>query len=213
MDITHLGHASFKLKGKNATLVTDPYNPSIGLKFPKVEADIVTISHDHRDHNDAEVVDGDPFVISGPGEYEIKDVKIIGVSSFHDEKKGAERGKNTIYNIRIDGLQVCHLGDLGQKELTGEQLEEIGSVDILLIPTGGVYTVDALQAAEIASKFEPRIAIPMHYFEENSIYKLDGVDKFLKEMGAEKKEPLEKLSMTVDKLPEELTVNVLRSIV
>lgn len=143
MDISFLGHSAFKLKGKTASVVTDPYDPSIGLKFPKTEADIVTITHDHLDHNAADQVGGNPFVISGPGEYEVKGIKIIGVPSFHDEKKGEVRGKNTIYNIKIDGLYICHLGDLGQTELGSEQSDAIGQVDVLLIPVGGFYTIDA----------------------------------------------------------------------
>ena len=209
MDITHLGHASFKLKGKVTAVVTDPYDPSIGLKFPKVEADIVTTSHDHRDHNATSQVGGDPFVVAGPGEYEIKGVRIVGVPSFHDEKKGAERGKNTIYNIKIDNLSVCHLGDLGQSELGSEQLDSIGQVDILLIPVGGVYTIDASVAAKIAASLEPKIVIPMHYADTGNNLQLEPVEKFLKEMGAEKTEPLAKLSITGDKLPEELTVTLL----
>jgi len=207
-----LGHASFKLKGKNTSVVTDPYDPSIGLKYPKVEADIVTISHDHPDHNAVGQVGGAPFVVSGPGEYEIAGVKIIGVASFHDEKKGELRGKNTIYNIKIDGLWICHLGDLGQNELTDEQSEQIGQVGILLIPVGGVYTIDAEEAAKIAASLEAKVVIPMHYANLASNLKLEPVDKFLKEMGVEGAEPASKLSITNEKLPEELAVILLNKI-
>ena len=212
MDISFLGHASFKLKGKRTTVVTDPYDASLGLKYPKVEADIVTITHDHPDHNAAGQVSGDPFVVSGPGEYEIKGAKIIGVPSFHDEKKGELRGKNTIYNIRIDELWVCHLGDLGQTALTDEQLEEIGQVDVLLVPVGGVYTIDAAGAAKTAASLEPKVVIPMHYAEGANNLKLEPADKFLKEMGSEKTEPLVKLSVSREKLPEELAVVLLNKI-
>lgn len=211
MDITFLGHASFKLKGKTTSVVTDPYDPSIGLKYPKVEADIVTISHDHRDHNATGQVDGSPFVVSGPGEYEIAGVKIIGVASFHDDKKGALRGKSTIYNIKIDGLWICHLGDLGQNELTDEQSEQIGQVDVLLIPVGGVYTIDAGEAAKTAASLEAKVVIPMHYAGASNL-KLEPVDKFLKEMGVEGAEPQSKLSITNEKLPEELAVILLNKI-
>ena len=212
MDITFLGHASFKLKGKTTSLVTDPYDPSIGLKYPKVEADIVTISHDHPDHNAASQVGGTPFIVSGPGEYEIKSVKIIGVGSFHDDKKGTLRGKNTIYNIKIDELMVCHLGDLGQTVLTDDQLEQIGQVDILLIPVGGFYTIDAGGAAKITASLEPKVVIPMHYAEELVNSKLEPANKFLKEMGVERSEPLSKLSINREKLPEELAVSLLSKI-
>jgi len=205
MEITFLGHSAFKLKGKGATVVTDPFDSSIGLKFPKLEADIVTISHSHPDHQGSQV-DGDPFIITGPGEYEIRDVKLVGVASFHDEKEGKERGKNTIFNIKIDELYVCHLGDLGQTSLTSNQLEEIGQVDILLIPVGGVFTIDFSEAAKIAASLEPKIVIPMHYFDPALKTKLEEASKFLKEMGQEKLEPQPKLSISKDKLPEEIQV-------
>lgn len=209
MEITFLGHSSFKLRGKQASVVTDPFDNSIGLKFPKVDADIVTISHDHGDHNAKNLVEGDPFVLEGPGEYEIKGVKIVGVASFHGEKEGKERIPNTIYNIKIDGINVCHLGDFGQKSLSAEQQEALGNVDILLIPTGGIYTIDAQTAAEISASLEPKIAIPMHFLDEKSSVKLDPVEKFLKEMGTEDVAKEIKLTITKDKLPAEQSVVLL----
>ena len=210
MDITYLGHSAFKLKGKTASVITDPYQSKIGLKFPKQQADIVTVSHLHDDHNAVELVAGEPFVVSGPGEYEIKGIKIVGVPSFHDDKKGAERGKNNIFSFQIDGLRICHLGDLGQKDLGSEQIEDIGSVDILFVPVGGTYTIDAAEAAEVTAALEPEIVVPMHYLETGIATKLDSVDKFLKEMGVEKHSPQTKISLTKDKLPEELAVVVLQ---
>lgn len=213
MDISWFGQASFKIKGKSATVVTDPYDNSFGLKFPKVEADIVTVSHDHFDHNNTAQVDGSPFVINGPGEYEVKGVEIVGVSSFHDTKQGSERGKNSIYNLKVDRINIAHLGDLGQDTLTEAQVEEIGNVDILLIPTGGYFTIDASVASKIASQLEPKIIIPMHYkIPESKIEELEGVDKFLAEMGKEGLEPIAKLSITSDKLPEEAQVVVLSKV-
>ena len=209
MDIIFLGHAAFKLKGKQTSLVTDPYDTSVGLKFPKVDADIVTVSHGHGDHNAKDLVSGDPFVIDGPGEYEIKGVKIIGVASFHDEKEGKERGLNTIYNIKIDGINVCHMGDFGQKSLTSEQQEVLGNVDVLLVPTGGVYTIDAQAAAEISASLEPKIVIPMHFLDQESTIKIDPVEKFLKEIGSEVVKPEPKLSITRDRFPAEQSVVLL----
>lgn len=209
MEITYLGHSSFKLKGKVATVVTDPFNPIIGLKFPKVEADIVTVSHSHPDHSEVNLVEGGPFVIAGPGEYEIRDVKLVGISSFHDEKEGKERGKNTIYSIRIDGLYVCHLGDLGQASLSSSQLEVLGQVDILLIPVGGVFTIDSEVAAKTVAAIEPKIVIPMHYFDPALKTKFEEVGKFLKEMGKENLVPQQKLIITKDNLPEETEVILL----
>lgn len=212
MDISFLGQSAFLLKGKGAALVTDPFDSSGGSKFPKVEADIVTVSHDHAGHNAASSVGGSPFVVGGPGEYEIKGVKIAGVPSFHDEKEGKLRGKNTIYNMKIDGVWLCHLGDLGQKELSNGQLEKIGNVDILAIPVGGEDTIDAEAAAQIVAKLSPKIVVPMHYLESLGDGKVsrEGVEKFLKEMGVEKMGPADKLSISREKLPEELQVVLLQ---
>lgn len=210
MDISWLGHASFKVKGKTAVVVTDPYSSQIGIKMPKVEADIVTVSHGHFDHNEVTAVGGEPFVIEGPGEYEIKGVEVVGVASFHDSKSGFERGKNTIYNFKVDKMNICHLGDLGQENLTDEQVEEIGNTDILLIPVGGYFTIDATLAVKIVAQLEPKIIIPMHYrTNETKIEGLSGVEKFLKEMGKENIEPISKLTVIPDKLPEEAQVVVL----
>src|SRR3990170_1220611 len=154
MDITYLGHASFKLKGKNATLITDPYGSYIGIKFPKTSADIVTISHGHEDHANTASISDVKKVIDGPGEYELAGVSIIGISTFHDDKKGAERGRNTIYIIEMDELRVVHLGDLGHK-LSEDTIEELGVVDVLMVPVGGVYTIGPTDAGEIVRDIEP----------------------------------------------------------
>ncbi len=210
MEISWLGQAAFKLKGKTATVVTDPYDPEfIGLKWPKVEADIVTISHDHGDHNNAAGVSGASYTATGPGEYEIKGVAFTGTPSFHDNKGGAERGKNTIFTFNIDGVRICHLGDLGQAQLTDPQLEAIGDVDVLLIPVGSVYTIDGGAAAKIVAQIEPKVIIPMHYGQPGLKVNLEPVDHFLKEMGKEGVTPVAKLSVSADKLPEEAEVVVL----
>lgn len=167
MQITWLGHSSFRLQGKTSTglvsVVTDPYkSEKTGLKMPRVEADIVTISHDHDDHNNLDAIKGDPFIVRGAGEYESKEVYIDGISSFHDEVKGAKRGENIIYRFEIEDIVVTHLGDLGG-ELDDKQLERLEGTDILLIPIGGVYTIDAQKAVSVINQIEPRIIIPMHY--------------------------------------------------
>ncbi len=211
MDITYLGQASFRIKGKNAAVVLDPFSNDIGIKFPKVEADIVTVTHDHPDHNNISGVGGEPFVVRGPGEYEVAGVEIVAVASFHDNKSGAERGKNTIYNLKIDKINVAHLGDLGQDSLTEQQVEELGNVDILFLPVGGYYTIDAGTAAKIASQLEPKIIIPMHYLDsETNITVLEPVEKFLKEIGKEDIEATTKFTITVDKLPEETQVVLMK---
>jgi L-ascorbate metabolism protein UlaG (beta-lactamase superfamily) len=187
MDITHLGHSSFMLKGKTATVVTDPFDPKkVGIKYPKVSADIVTVSHDHDDHNNAAAVSDVKKVISGPGEYEINEVSIIGLSSYHDAKKGEDRGRNTIYVFEMDGVRLVHLGDLGH-ELTEKTVDEMGEVNVLMIPVGGVYTIDSKQASEVAKSIEANIVIPMHYKtakkDEKTFGKLEGYDAFLSEVG------------------------------
>src|SRR5258706_1744173 len=185
MEITYLGHSAFKIKGKSISIITDPYSSDkVGLKFPKSEAEIETVSHHHKDHDFVESVAGIKKVIDGPGEYEIAGVSIIGISSFHDDKKGAERGKNTIYVIEIDNMRLVHLGDLGHK-LDETQIKEIGTIDIAFIPVGGTYTIDAKVAVEVVNQIGASIIIPMHYDVVGLTLseKLDPVDTFLTESG------------------------------
>lgn len=207
MDITWLGHSSFRIKGKLATLVTDPYDSSIGLKFPKTDADIVTVSHDHKDHNDLSRIGGGYRLVSGPGEYEISEVSIFGTSVYHDASGGSERGRNTVYTITMDSIRLCHLGDLGHK-LTQEQLGEIGQVDILFIPVGGVYTIDPSEAVEVVNSIEPKVIIPMHYGVPGLGYQLSPVEDFVKEMGMEPLK-MDRYTITADKMPEERQLVVL----
>ncbi len=212
MDIIWYGQAMFKIKGKNASVVIDPFDGEFtGLKAPKdLDADIVLKTHEHQDHNNIGIIPGEPRIFEGPGEYESKGVVITGIASFHDNSEGKERGLNTIFNVTIDGLSVVHLGDLGQTQLTEKQVAEIDVTDILLIPVGSIYTIDSKAAAGVVSQLEPRIIIPMHYGGLPGLkFPLDGVDKFLKEMGAEGVEAVPKLGVTKDKLPEEPTVVLL----
>lgn len=215
MTIFWHGQSCFQIissQGKNnhVNIVIDPYSEDIGLKVPKLEADILLITHGHHDHNNIKAVAGTPFLINGPGEYEIKEVFIQGIPAFHDSSSGKERGTNTIYTIEAEELRLCHLGDLGQKELTPEQIDKIGQVDILMIPTGGVYTISAKEAVKIMSQIEPSIIIPMHYQLPKLKLKLDGLDKFLKTMGIKKLDSLPKLSIKKkDVLPEEAKIIVL----
>jgi len=183
MEISWYGHSCFKLKAKDVTLVMDPYG-EIGLVLPKMSADIVTVSHEHGDHNAIEKIEGEPFVVRGPGEYEIKGVFIEGVESDHDKRGGAERGKNTIYVIHMDDLVVCHLGDLGSK-LSVEQIDKIGNVDILLVPVGGQVTIEAEGAVDAINEIEPKVAIPMHYKIPGISIELDDVKKFCEAIGTE----------------------------
>jgi len=176
------------------SLVIDPFSEDIGLKLPKLEADIVLVTHEHQDHSNRKAIQKDPFVIDGPGEYELRDVFIRGIDSFHDNKKGEDRGLNTIYTITTEEVRLCHLGDFGQSELTSKQLEEIGEVDVLMIPVGGVYTVDAKEAAKIIGQIEPRTVIPMHYSIPGLKIKLDELSSFLKVIGEKNVDAVEKFS-------------------
>lgn len=213
MDIYYLGHSSFQIVGKDVSIVTDPFDEkNVGFKFPKVSADIVTVSHQHEDHNKSEQVGGVSMVVSGPGEYEIKRVSVFGIPSFHDDKKGQERGKNTIYVIEIEGIFIAHLGDLGHK-LSDSDLEALGSIDVLMIPVGGHYTIDHKVAAEIVRSVEPKVILPMHYQSEGlnpSIFaSLEGVDEFVNELGL-KKEEMKKLSIKEASLnPDEQVIVLL----
>lgn len=197
MTISWYGHSCFKItnQGGHLTIITDPFDKSIGLTPPRGNSDIVTVSHDHPDHNNVQAISGQPFVISGPGEYEIKGIKIIGCSSYHDKKKGEERGLNTIYLMEIDKIRVCHLGDFGQERLTGKQLEVLGQVDILIVPVGGTYTIEAAEAVKVAEQLEPHLIIPMHYKLPGLKINLASLDDFLKEMGLDKRPALDKLTL------------------
>lgn len=186
MRITWHGHSCFKIVTKDTVIVTDPFSKDIGLKPIRCEADIVTVSHDHYDHNNTSSLRGSPFLINGPGEYEFKGVVIQGINSFHDEKQGKERGLNALFVMEAEDIRICHLGDLGQKELTDKQIEFLGEIDILMIPVGGIYTIDSERAVAIINQIEPKIVIPMHYKIPNLTIKLQGVDAFLKEIGVEK---------------------------
>lgn len=216
MQITWKGQSCFFInivKGKStqARLVIDPFKPSVGLKLSPYEADIVLVTHDHDDHNNAASAKGEPFVASSPGEYESKGVFIKGIPSYHDDVYGAERGANTIYKVTAEDMNICHLGDIGQAELTSEQTEAIGNIDILFVPVGGTYTVDAKEASHIVSQIEPKLVIPMHYSIPGLKPKLDKVDEFLKVMGVKDVEAEQKLVVKKSNLEDNGTsVTVLK---
>jgi len=161
MDVTWHGQSCFTVKGAGATIAIDPF-ADIGLKEPKLSADILLLSHDHADHNNRSAVSGDPEVIDMPGEYEYRGVMIEGLPTFHDGQQGAERGRNVVYSFTVDGTQLVHLGDLGHK-LDNETVERLGDVDVLFIPVGGHFTIDAKAAAEVVKQLQPRVTVPMHY--------------------------------------------------
>jgi len=195
MEINWLGHSCFIIKGKKKTIITDPYYPGLGYSLGKPEADIVTLSHFHPGHSYIEGIANDPKQIKGPGEYEIGNTFITGIAAFHDDKKGEIKGKNTIYLIEIDGIALCHLGDLGHR-LTPQLAEELGLIDILFLPVGEISTIPLDTAIEIVGQLNPHIVIPMHYKTDVLAKNLQPVDKFLKKMGIREPEVRPKLSIT-----------------
>lgn len=206
MQINYLGHSCFKIKTKKTIIVTDPYDDYIGLRMPQTRADIVTISHEHSDHNCLKYINGNPFIVRSPGEYEIKEVSIFGINSFHDNQNGELRGINTIYVLEIEDVFLCHLGDLGTP-LTERQLEEIGDIDILMVPVGGIYTIGPKQALQVINQIEPKIVIPMHYnnpkLNQKDFGQCSSLKDFLQEIGVSISEAKENLVVNKTSLPEE----------
>ena len=195
MVITWLGQACFRIQSGDLTLVVDPFSKDIGLTPPRFRADIVLVTHSHYDHANAESLAGEPFVITGPGEYETKGISVCGIETFHDAAGGKERGMNTIYRIEVENTSILHMGDFGEPQMRAETLDEAGDIDILMIPVGGKYTIDSSEAAKIVKQIEPKIVIPMHYKIPGLTVALESVEAFLKEMGASKAEPQEKLTI------------------
>lgn len=188
MVIQWLGQACFKIQSGELVIVIDPFGKEIGLTPPRFRADIVLVSHAHFDHSNSSSLAGDPFIVTEPGEYETKGVYMRGIKTFHDAQEGRERGLNTAFAIDLEGIKIFHLGDFGESEMRDETVEEAGDVDVLLIPVGGVYTIDGEEAARIVNQIEPRFVIPMHYKIPGLSVKIEGPDAFLKEMGASKLE-------------------------
>jgi L-ascorbate metabolism protein UlaG (beta-lactamase superfamily) len=206
------GHACFELQGKGVTIVTDPFK-GIGISEPKAAADIVLCSHSHQDHNNVKPVLGkEGEVLEGfVGSKKVKGVTIKGVAAFHDEAKGSKRGKNSIYAFALDGVQFCHLGDLGH-ELSSATVEEIGNVDVLFVPTGGYFTIGPETATTVCEQLKPKIIIPMHYRMPKlpSMFDLlKTVDDFLQ--GKKNIEKMKKPVVNVEegKLPKEKKIIVL----
>lgn len=208
MDITWFGHSCFQLKGKAVSVVTDPYSPQIGLSAPGLAADIVTVSHLHPGHSNISLVEGKPHIIDGPGEYEIGGVIILGTHTYHDNSGGKVRGKNTVYLIRIDGIDICHLGDLGEP-LTSGQIEALGNVDVLLVPVGGVSTIDARKAVQMVRALGPKVVVPMHYQIPGLVMELEPVERFLREVGDHTEPGQPCLSLSQANLPPSTRVFLL----
>jgi L-ascorbate metabolism protein UlaG (beta-lactamase superfamily) len=203
-----MGHSAFRLRGKDVTIVTDPFPPALGLNMGRVSADIVTVSHPSPNHSYTQGVGSHPHIVDGPGEYEVSDVLIAGVATDSTPGHGAA---NTVYVLRFDDLAVCHLGDLREK-LSDGQVEEIGSIDVLLLPAGGGGALGATEAAAVVHQLEPTLVIPMHYkISGAKVQGLESVDLFCREMGSKDYVAEPKVSVTKSSLPNEVRVTVLEN--
>jgi L-ascorbate metabolism protein UlaG (beta-lactamase superfamily) len=216
MTITYYGHSAVKLKGKLGSVVMDPFDSTVGLSLPALSSDIVTVSHDHADHNAVGMVSSTskrkrPFVINTAGEYEVGGISVFGTRLFHDQNKGEERGTSIAFTVLLDQLRVCHLGDLGH-ELSAEDIDNIGNVDILFCPVGGVTTIDPMQAIKVIRSLEPSIVIPIHYSTQQQttgiFATLAPVTEFTKEYGRDVV-PVKKFDIDRSGLPEETELVVL----
>lgn len=208
MDITWFGHACCRLRDRGVTILTDPYDKTTGYELPKPRVDIVTVSHEDPHHNYVAGCRGSPFVVDRPGEYEVKGIFITGIPTYHDSKRGAQRGPNTVYLFEFEDISVCHLGDLGHVP-SQSQVEALNNVDVLLVPVGGHACLKAAEAAEVISLLEPRLVVPIHYKTDVTTLNLHPVQLFLKEVGVTAPEPIDILKVTKTSLPAETQIVLL----
>jgi L-ascorbate metabolism protein UlaG (beta-lactamase superfamily) len=207
-----LGHASFLITSDTGTkIITDPYATAADLKYGGIteSADIVTVSHDHSDHSNVATVRGKPEVVRGIGATKAKGIEFKGIASHHDEAGGSKRGKNTIFCFEVDGIRVCHLGDLGHR-LSDKQVSELGGVDILLIPVGGYYTIDAKVATQVCDQLKPKVIIPMHFKTDKCGFPITGVGEFLRGKEAVKKLNASEVEFKQEELPTTTQIIVLQ---
>jgi L-ascorbate metabolism protein UlaG (beta-lactamase superfamily) len=208
MDITWLGHSCFRIKGKDCVVLTDPCSPETGYTMAKVQADMVTISHAHPGHSYLDALQEGYKAIKGPGEYEIKDTYVTGIAAYHDAEQGKKNGKNTVYVIEIEGVTLCHLGDLGHP-LSPEFTGELGNINVLFLPVGGHSTIAAPVAADLVRNLNPGYVVPMHYKTGNEKGDLDFPEKFLKELGIKELAVQPKLTVTRTNIPASTQVVLL----
>jgi L-ascorbate metabolism protein UlaG (beta-lactamase superfamily) len=200
MEITWFGHSCFRIKGKEAIVLMDPCGPDSGYSLGKVQADMVTVSNSHPGHSYIETLQEGYRLIKGPGEYEMKDIYITGIPAFHDDEKGKKLGKNTVYVIEMEGITLCHLGDLGHS-LTPEVTGEIGNINVLFIPVGGHSTIGGTAAADMVRNLNPGFVVPMHYKTADEKDDLEFPEKFLKELGLKDLAVQPKLIVTRTNIP------------
>jgi len=208
MKVKWLGHASFLITSTgDLRIITDPYKTGAGLDYKPIneKADIVTVSHEHADHNNIAAVSGNPQVVKTVGVKEVKGIKFKGVATYHDESRGKQRGTNIIFCFTLDGINVCHLGDLGHP-LSQEELSQIGQVDVLLIPVGGFYTIDARVANDVCKQLKPKVVIPMHYKTDKCAYPIASAEEFLKGRTPLRRLDSSEVDLEAGKLPAGETV-------
>lgn len=205
MELTWLGHSCFRLRGRELTVLTDPYGPKLGYSTDAVQADVVTVSHDEPNHNTLSLVQGAPRVVAGPGDYELAGVNLTGVATPRPPGQDRSVPRNTAYVLDLDDVTICHLGDVAAP-LGTAQLEVVKDADVLLIPVGGHCTIDATQAAEMVALIEPKLVVPMHFRTEAVKLDLDPVDRFCREIGVAELTPQARLNVTRSGLPDQLTV-------
>ena len=211
MKVKWLGHASFLITAEDGTrIITDPYIAGNGLNYGEIDesADIVTVSHDHFDHNNVAAVKGGPQVVKDPAPTEIKGIKFRGVPTYHDDNQGKDRGNNVIFIMEVDGVKVCHIGDLGHP-LSSQQVADVGKVDVMLVPVGGFFTIDAGAATEVCSKLSPRVVIPMHFKNDRCEFPITGVDDFLQGKEAVVKPDATEAEFKAGELPDNTEIVVL----
>ena len=212
MKVKWLGHASFLITSDNGTrIITDPYKSGGDLRYGEVKgpADIVTVSHEHRDHNYTVTVEGNPQILRGAKVNEFKGIKFVGVATAHDEKQGKERGPNTIFCFEVDSVRVCHLGDLGHK-LSEKDIAEIGRVDVLITPVGGLWAIDAKVATEVGQQLKAKVIIPMHFRNARCDFPVATIDDFLTGKKNVVMSDSTEIELKAGKLPVETKIIVLK---
>ena len=211
MKLKYLAHSSFLITSNSGLrIITDPYNPGRGIGYaaPNEPADILTVSHDHGDHNAVGTVPGNPLVVNKPGEIHHKGIRLKGIATYHDESSGSERGGNIVFCFSVDGITICHMGDLGHA-LSKDQIKEMGDVDILLIPVGGFFTIDAMGATRTCNDLLPDIIVPMHYKTEKLGLPIEGVDKFIEGKKNVRQPGISEIEIEKEKLPDSMEIYVL----
>jgi len=212
MKVKWLGHASFLITSdKGVKIITDPYQAGGPIQYGEIKgpADVVTVSHEHVDHNNVAPIEGNPQIIRDTKPAEIKGIKFKGVATFHDQNKGKDRGNNTVFCFEVDNIRVCHLGDLGHM-LSDQEVAQIGKVDILLTPMAGLFTINAEVATAISNQLKPKVIIPMHYKNERCVIPVSTVDDFLKGKKNVTRMDSSEIEFKAGKLPTETTIIVLK---